>query len=144
MKNSTTNNDASLVFSKGINETMKRAIRVRLKIILDEEEKGLKNWEERIKHRLNLSRQKQVSREHTKRIQALKIVIHMLTPYSERTEDVPSFVVKKKEPKKIKGLLPASTTANENSSPLPALTADQISILSNLASLLEKKPSKTN
>lgn len=85
-----------LTMSKIINESVKRAVRERLKLFLDAEEKGLKHWEENIKHKLNMTRQKQIRREHEKRMQALKIVIHMLTPYYERTEDVPAIIVKKK------------------------------------------------
>ena len=82
--------------SKIINEGVKRGIRVRLKIILDNEERQLSHWNDAIRHQLNATRQKQVEREFTKRIQALRIVLHMLTPFFERTTDVPSIIVKKK------------------------------------------------
>lgn len=78
-----------------MNEGVKRAIRVRLQVILDHEIKSFDHWIEVIKPKLNRTRQKQIDREHKKRIQAMRIVIHMLTPYLERTEDVPTFVVRK-------------------------------------------------
>jgi len=84
-----------MTFSKSMTETVKRAIRVRLQTILDQEIKSFERWNEVIKPNMNLTRQKQVSREFKKRIQAMKIVIHALTPFFERTEDVPTFVVRK-------------------------------------------------
>jgi len=86
-----------LPVSRIINNGVKRAIRDRLIIILAEEERQQKFWEENIAHRLNPTRKKQVEREANKRIQALKIVIYMLTPFYERTTDVPSIVIKKEK-----------------------------------------------
>lgn len=85
-----------MTFSKTINETVRRSVRVRLLSILDSEQKAHLYWKEHIKDKLNSTRQKQVEREYNKRIQALKIVIYSLTPYLERTDDVPTFVVKKR------------------------------------------------
>lgn len=82
--------------TKIINESVKRGVRERLKLFLAEEERMYTFFNDHVKHKVNLTRAKQVIREHNKRMQALKIVIHMLTPYFERTEDVPSIVVKKK------------------------------------------------
>jgi hypothetical protein len=82
-----------------MNEGVKRAIRERLKIILEEEEKQLRYWEGTIRSKLNRTRQDHIERRFHKDIQALKIVIHKLTPFFERTDDIPMFVVKK-EPKK--------------------------------------------
>lgn len=84
-----------MTFTKIITETVRRSVRVRLISILESEQKAHKHWEDYIKHKLNSTRQKQVGREYNKRIQALKIVIYSLTPYLERTDDVPTFVVKK-------------------------------------------------
>lgn len=84
-----------LMFSKSMTESTRRAIRVRLEPMLTEEEKQYARWIEEIKPKLNLTRQKQVEREYKKRIQGLKIVIHLLTPYWERVSDVPTFVVRK-------------------------------------------------
>lgn len=84
-----------MTFNKNITETIRRSVRVRLISILESEEKAHEHWRDYIKHKLNATRQKQVEREYNKRIQALKIVIYSLTPYLERTEDVPTFVVKK-------------------------------------------------
>lgn len=78
-----------------MNEGVKRAIRVRLETILENEESMYRWWLENVKHKLNRTRQKGVDREFKKRIQALKIVVYMLTPFGERTSDVPMFVVKK-------------------------------------------------
>jgi hypothetical protein len=54
-----------------------------------------------IKHRLNITRQKQLEREFKKRIQAFKITIHYLTPFDQRLNDVPTFVVRKKKAQKL-------------------------------------------
>lgn len=83
-----------LPVSRIINNGVKRAIRERLLIILQEEEKQQQFWNDNVAPRLNTTRRKQVVREANKRIQALKIVIYMLTPFYERTEDVPSIVRK--------------------------------------------------
>ena len=78
-------------------ETVKRGIRVRLQIILDQEIKSFERWDEMIKPKMNLTRQKQVAREFKKRIQAMRIVVHILTPFFERVDDVPTFVVRKEK-----------------------------------------------
>lgn len=84
-----------LIMSKIINNGTKKAIRERLKIILSEEEKQYKHWEENVKHRLNPTRQKEVKRKFEKRIQALKIVIYTLTPFYEQVDDEPAIVIRK-------------------------------------------------
>lgn len=85
-----------MALSKTITATVKKALVVRLEHILENEEAMYRRWAETIKPKLNLTRQKQIEREFNKRIQALKIVINNLTPYFERTNEVPMFVVKKK------------------------------------------------
>lgn len=85
----------NMTFSKTITESVRRSVRVRLICILESEQSAHLFWTENIRDKLNPTRQKQVQREYNKRIQALKIVIYSLTPYLERTEDVPTFVVKK-------------------------------------------------
>lgn len=84
-----------MTFSKTMTETVRRAIRVRLIVILENEEQMYTKWKENIKPTMNRTRQKQIEREYKKRMQAAKIVIHWLTPFYERTEDVPTFVVRK-------------------------------------------------
>lgn len=86
-----------LMMSKILNEGTKRAVRERLMIILDNELKQFKWWEDAIRHKLNVTRQAQVERRYNKEIQALKIVIHKLTPFMERVDDEPSIIVKKKK-----------------------------------------------
>ena len=76
-------------------EGTKKAVRERLKLILENEQKEFQYFEEAVKEKLNLTRARQVERRFNKRCQALKIVIYMLTPYMERTDDVPSIIVKK-------------------------------------------------
>lgn len=83
------------MFSKTMNESTRRAIRVRLEVILEEKEKSYTHWQEMIKPKMNASRIKMVEREFRKIIQAMKIVIHSLTPFYERITDVPTFIVKK-------------------------------------------------
>lgn len=84
-----------MTFSRSMTETVRRAIRVRLQAILESEENQFLHWQQHIKEKLNRTRRKQIEREYKKRIQAAKIVIHWLTPFYERTEDVPTFVVRK-------------------------------------------------
>lgn len=85
----------NLMLTKSMSEGVKRAVRVRLMLLLDNEEQTFKHWEEVVKPKLNTTRQKQIEREFKKRIQAARIVIHWLTPFFERTTDVPTFVVRK-------------------------------------------------
>lgn len=87
-----------LMLSRKLTETTKRAVRERLMLFLEEEEKQFARWNDVIRQKLNITRATEVERRFNKEIQALKIVIHKLTPFFERTEDVPSIIVKK--PKK--------------------------------------------
>lgn len=87
-----------LMTSKILNENVRRAVRERLKMILEEEIKRFKWWQESIKDKLNKTRSDQIERRFNKDIQALKIVIHKLTPFYEREDDIPAFIVKKKKP----------------------------------------------
>lgn len=137
------NSMQKLVFDKSMSEGVKRAVRERLKIILEDTEKSLAFFNDNTKHRLNTTSAEQASRRQHKIIQALKIVIHFLTPYGQRMEVAPpSFVVRKaKKAKEIKGYLPPSTT-DMNRIPeqkMPSLSQDQISLLANLADLLKTK-----
>lgn len=85
----------NMIFRKTLTQTVKRAVRVRLEAILAEEETCFNHWKENVRHKLNVTRQKMIEREFQKRIQAMKIVIHALTPFFERVNDVPTFVVRK-------------------------------------------------
>jgi hypothetical protein len=87
-----------LMTSKILNEGVKRAVRERLQMILDNELKQFRWWEESLRHKMNRTRQEQVERRFNKDIQALKIVIHKLTPFMDRVDDEPSIIVKKKKP----------------------------------------------
>ena len=87
-----------LMTTKLMTEQTLRAVRERLKIILDNKEKQFKSWNEGNRFMLNLTRQHQIERRFNKEIQALKIVIYTLTPFFERnSEDVPSIIVKKEK-----------------------------------------------
>jgi len=126
--------DSKLIFERNMTEGVKRAVRERLAVFLNAKETSFSSWGDKVRHRLNKTRQEAVERRFHKEIQSLKIVIHMLTPFADRLEDEPCIVVKKPKTKKqIKGLLPPSTTE------FPTLSADQISMLSNLADLLKPK-----
>lgn len=84
-----------LMFRKTLNESVRRAVRVRLQTILDIELSDYQWWSENVRHKMNKSRARDVERKFNKRIQAFRITIHALTPFFERTEDVPTFVVRK-------------------------------------------------
>ena len=86
-----------MALSKIMTETVRRAIRVRLQVLLDQEIKCYEKWKTDVKHKMNVTRQKQVEREFMKRIQAAKIVCHWLTPFYDRVEDVPMLIIKKKK-----------------------------------------------
>lgn len=92
----------NMVFNRNMTETVKRAIRVRLQVILDEEERQYEKWKLLIKDTLSTTRRRQVEREFKKRIQAYKITIFSLTPFTDRAAaEVPSFVVKKEKKKPL-------------------------------------------
>ena len=85
-----------MTLSKTINQTVIRAVRMRLERILENKESQYKHWQESVKHKLNETRRKQVERHFQKTIQAYKIIIFDLTPYYERVGDPPAIVVTKK------------------------------------------------
>lgn len=84
-----------LMFSKRLTEGIKRAIRVRLELVLDNELKEYQHWVDYFKEKQSKTLRKEIERKFNKRIQAFRITIHALTPFFERTEDVPTFVVRK-------------------------------------------------
>ena len=86
---------ANLNLSKMTTETTRRAIVARLVPILDEEQRRFKNWMEANRHLLTITRQKSVERRYIKRIQAMKIVIHMLDRERTWSDDEPSFIVQR-------------------------------------------------
>ncbi len=83
-------------FSKAMNESVKRAVRVRLEAILEEHERRMQFWEDHSKHHLTATRQKEVRRNLQKIHVALKITIWHLTPIEERSYDPPIFFERKK------------------------------------------------
>lgn len=85
-----------MTLSKTINQTVIKAVRVRLERMLENKEIQYKRWEETVKHKLNPTRKKEVERHFQKVIQAYKIIIFDLTPYFERVGDPPAIVVTKK------------------------------------------------
>lgn len=86
-----------MTLSKTINQTVIRAVRVRLERILENKEKQYQHWNECVKHKLNATRQKGIQRHFEKTIQAYKIIIFDLTPYYERVGDPPAIIVTKKQ-----------------------------------------------
>lgn len=56
-------------------------------------------WEENVKDKLHPTRQREVRRKFERIIQALKVIIHDLTPFMERTEDQPSLIKRKNKTK---------------------------------------------
>jgi uncharacterized protein len=74
-----------------INNGVKKAIAFRLQFILDEEQRLYQHWQDHIKQRMKPTRSGQVERAFKQRIQALRIVVWMLTPVMERKEDFPGY-----------------------------------------------------
>ena len=95
---------SNLIFSKQINAGIKKAMVRRLTLLLDEHERQYEKWETQYKPRLNVTRQKDVSRRYEKNIQALKIVIYFLTPTNERVDNEPSFIYPTKRKPKPKAI----------------------------------------
>lgn len=84
-----------MVLSKQLSSTTRKAVVARLLPFLDDEEARFKKWKEVNRHILNPTRQKTVERRYIKRIQALKIVIHMLDKERNWIDEEPSFIVKR-------------------------------------------------
>ena len=84
---------ANLNLSKMATETTRRAIVARLVPILNDEEEKFKRWKDGSRHHLKITKQKSVERRFIKRIQAMKIVIHMLDRERTWIEEEPSFIV---------------------------------------------------
>jgi hypothetical protein len=70
---------------------VRKALALRLKIMLDVEQVNYARWQEAIKPRLTATRSSQMERMLKQRIQALKVVIWMLTPSMDREDDFPGF-----------------------------------------------------
>lgn len=84
-----------MTFSKTINQTVIKAVKVRLERMLENKEIQYKRWQENVKHKLTKTRQREVQRNFDKTINAYKIIIFDLTPYFERVGDPPAFTHKK-------------------------------------------------
>jgi hypothetical protein len=75
---------------KGLDNNVKRAVKVRLELYLIQLEQEYKHYQDFIKHRLTPTRQAMVERAHKKKITALRIVLYMCTPHMERDSDIPN------------------------------------------------------
>lgn len=85
-----------MTFSKTVTQTVMKAVKVRLEVMLENKEKQYAHWQEHIKHKLNPTRKKEVERNFKKIIQAYKICIFDLTPYFERAGEPPALINKSK------------------------------------------------
>jgi hypothetical protein len=74
-----------------IDSNVKRALAYRLKFFLEEEERHLEHFENHAARHLGKTRAEYVRRDYRQRIQALRVVIWMLTPPLERTTEFPGF-----------------------------------------------------
>lgn len=74
-----------------INKGVKRAIMIRLNFILEEEIKSFESWKTRIRPKQKATLASTIDRRYRQRIQALRIVIWMLTPTMERNDDFPGY-----------------------------------------------------
>jgi len=129
--------DSKFMFSKVMNKSIKHACRIRLEVLLADEERSFARWQDVTRRLMNATRQQQVERNYYKRINALKVVCWMLSDFGERTGDLPSLVTKRKKdlaPKKEPKLLAGSTTEQ-----MPVLSQDSLNMLVNLAKMLNPK-----
>lgn len=74
-----------------IDKNVKRALCLRLQTILVDEERQYAYWLEHIRPKIKESRARLLDRKMRQQLQALRIVIWMLTPNMERKEDFPGF-----------------------------------------------------
>lgn len=84
-----------MTFNKNINATVVKAVRTRLERLLQEEERSYAHWKQNIEHKLNQTRRKEIRRKFEKVITSYKIVIYHLTPFFERTDDIPALINRK-------------------------------------------------
>lgn len=134
--NEATKSVRTLMFCKTLNKGVKKAVRIRLEVMLEEEERVLISWHERCKRLLNKTRAKQIETNYHKRIAALRIVIWMLSEMGDRG-DLPPLVIKKPKdlkPKKEPKLLDAPPKAEP-----PVISQGALDMLETLASLLKPK-----
>ena len=128
------------MFSRVMNKSIKHACRSRLQVLLQDEETSLVTWHERHKKLINATRQKSVERNYHKRINALKVVIWMLSDYGQRDPDLPTLITKKPKELKIKEpkqkLLPPNKV-EENA--MPTISQEDLAMLLNLAKVLSPK-----
>ena len=78
-----------MIFSKRVNETVRRAVRSRLERFLADEEKAYKFWQDMVAHKLRPTQKRDTKRKFEKIITSYKIIIFHLTPISERLEEPP-------------------------------------------------------
>jgi hypothetical protein len=133
--------DSTFMFSKVMNQSIKRACRKRLEVLLGEEEKSFEKWKEisaleRHKAVFTVTRKKQLERNFYKRINALKIVCWMLSDLGSRTGDLPEMVT-------VRNHRPVKETKRLDAPPqeVPMLSQDNLNMLVNLAKLLNTKNS---
>jgi hypothetical protein len=74
-----------------VDANVRRAIRIRLQFVYEEESRKHKWWEENIKPKMKATRAAQVERKFKQTLQALRITLWLLTPSMERTDDFPGF-----------------------------------------------------
>jgi hypothetical protein len=79
-----------MTMHRKINRSVRLAVRQRLIMILTEEIQSYEGWLERIAPKLKATRRAQVRRVFKKRIQALRIVVYILTPRDIRDTDMPN------------------------------------------------------
>lgn len=85
-----------MAFSKSVNQTVIKAVKVRLETMLANKEAQFQHWKDRNEVLCTKTRAKEVRRHFEKTIQAYKIIIYDLTPYFERSHDVPIFFKRNK------------------------------------------------
>jgi hypothetical protein len=124
-----------LMFSKVMNKGVKKAVKIRLELMLAEEERAFVSWEERCRRLINVTLQQQIERNYLKRISALRIVCWMLSDMGDRGDLPPLVIARMKDfkPKMEPKLLPAS-----QSQP-PVISQDALNMLESLATLLKPK-----
>lgn len=63
--------------------------------LIGEKRSTYAHWKQNVEHKLNPTRRKEIRRKFEKVITSYKIVIYHLTPFYERTEDIPALINRK-------------------------------------------------
>lgn len=79
-----------MTMHRKVTRGVKLAVRQRLITILEDEIRSYNHWKDHVAGKMKTTRRIQVQRAFKKRLQAMRIVIYILTPREMRDGDMPT------------------------------------------------------